>query len=201
MKYLLAVAMLASFPLALMAQTTHVKFSQNGAFANVDVTPDPLSNIAVQVSRGTTTSLFFSSTTFAADFNSITFTQIFGTIPDADFTGENTHGLSLNVDTTQLDPSTSTSQTCTLDLTTFTFTCGPAPAGVIQIDFRENGAQRTRILALESVTTSGPLTTRVHQRSDNGSANAQGTALGTPISSVSATIGVNHQSTLEITTN
>ena len=124
-----------------------------------------------------------------------------GQIPSTAFTGENTQNLTLNLDVSQLDPATSVSQTCTVDLNSLTVTCGAAPTGTMQLNFRENGAQRTRVLALGEEITVGSFTTRVHQRSDNSTATVSGTLFGTTVSGSGATVGINHNSSLEFIRN
>jgi hypothetical protein len=184
------------------AQTTHLKFKQDGAFATLQMSPDPLSNTTLSVSRTSssdTATINYSSFTVAADFNSESFVTISGAIPASDFSGQNTSNLVLDLDTSTLDPSTSINISCTIDLTTFTETCGPGPTGLIHLAFQENGAQRTQVLNFDEVVTLGNTTTRIHQKSDNGSANVQGTIFGTAVSGASATVGVNHGSTMEIT--
>ena len=201
---LLTLTMLA--PLALSAQTTMFKFHQDGEFASLSQSSDPNNSFSLNVSRnfstaaGNSASLSYTGFSFAADFSSVTVTQIVGTIPSSDFTGQNTQNLALSFDTSQLDPSTSFNQSCTVDLFTFTLTCGPIPPGTIQLSFRENGAQRTRILALGEEITVGNFTTRIHQRSDNSTANVTGTIFGVTASGA-ATVGVNHSSTLEFVRN
>jgi hypothetical protein len=85
-------------------------------------------------------------------------------------------------------------------LFSFNLTCGPISPGTIQLNFTENGAQRTRILALGQETTIGAFTTRIHQRSDNSSANVTGTVFGVTASGA-ATVGINHSSSLEFIRN
>ncbi len=212
MKRLLAFAVMVFLPLAVAAQSQHIKFTQNGAFANLqatttDQTTGQLMSISLQVSRGSSTtsgsSASISYTAFeqAADFSSFTITNIFGTIPTGSFTGQNTQDLTLNFDTSQLDPSTSSSETCTLIFDPFSFVCGPGPTGLIQLEFKENGQQRTQILNLDEVITSGPVTTHIHQRSDNSSADVQGSVFGVTISGPLATVGINNNSSLEIMHN
>jgi len=201
---LLTLTMLA--PLALRAQTTMFKFNQDGEFASLSQSTDPINSFSLSVSRNFTTtagssaSLTYTAFSFAADFSSVTVTQIVGAIPSGDFTGQNTQNLALTFDVSQLDPTTSFSQTCTVDLFSFNLTCGPIPAGTIQLNFTENGAQRTRILALGQETTIGNFTTRIHQRSDNSSANVTGTVFGVTAAGA-ATVGVNHSSSLEFIRN
>jgi hypothetical protein len=193
-------------PLALSAQTTMFKFNQDGEFASLSQSTDANNSFSLSVSRNFTTtagssaSLSYTGFSFAADFTSVTVTQIVGTIPNSDFTGQNTQNLALSFDVSQLDPTTSFSQTCTVDLFSFTLTCGAIPPGTIQLNFTENGAQRTRILALGQETTVGNFTTRLHQRSDNSSANATGTVFGVTAAGT-ATVGINHSSSLEFIRN
>lgn len=210
MKRLLVVTLLVLtmfVPVALSAQTTVFKFNQDGAFASVSQAPDPNSNFTLTVSlnsstgAATTATLSYVSFTVAPDFSTETFTQIIGNIPASDFTGQNTQNLSLNFNTSDLDPTTSLSQTCTVDLNLLTVTCGAAPTGTIQLNFRENGAQRTRVLALGEEITVGNFTTRIHQRSDNDTANVSGTIFGTAVSGGGATVGVNHNSSTEFIKN
>jgi hypothetical protein len=195
-------------PLALTAQTTMFKFNQDGEFASLNQSTDPGSSVSLSVSRnfatgaGTTASLSFVVLTFAPDFSTFTFTQIIGAIPGSAFTGQNTQSMALNFDTSQLDPATSFSQTCTVDLGNLAgIICGPAAAGTIQLTFTGNGAQRTRVLALGEEVTFGNFTTRIHQRSDNNSANFSGSIFGTTVSGSNATVGINHNSSLEFIRN
>lgn len=203
MKKLLAVAVVV-LPMVLAAQTQHIKQTNDGAFASVSSTPDPLSTFTMQVSRSSSsgTNISFVSETFAADFSSFSFTVIVGAIPNSAFSGDNTRSLSLNLDASTLDPTTSSSQTCSVDFTQVdpVFTCGPV-TGTIQLNFQENDFQRDRVLAHEEFSTVGPITIHTHQRADSGSANVQGTILGTAVSSSNAQVGVNHMSTLEFIHN
>lgn len=193
-------------PLALTAQTTMFKFHQDGEFASLNQSTDVNNSFSLSVSRNFTTaagdsaSLTYTGFSFSPDFTSLTVTQIVGTIPATDFTGQNTQNLALSFNTTDLDPTTSFSQTCVVDLSTFTLSCGAITPGTIQLSFRENGAQRTRVLALGEEITTGAFTTRIHQRSDNSTANVTGTVFGVTASGA-ATVGVNHSSTLEFIRN
>jgi hypothetical protein len=207
MKKLVVIATLAFLPIALTAQTTHLKLTNDGAFASV-AGSDSLSNFTLQVSRGstngsTTTNLLFLSATFSADFTSATSLEIIGPIPNSAFTGDNTKSLTLNLDPSTLDPSVTIVQSCTLDLSQVdpVLTCGALPPGTISISFQENDLQTDRLLAAERFTTFGPITIHTHQRADTGSATAQGTILGTAVSSANASVGVNHLSTIEYIRN
>lgn len=204
MKRLFALAALLSFPVLMMAQDKdHFRFTQSGEFASISQFTPPFTFINLQVSRGSSTtsgtsaSLQYSAISAPADFSSITITNVFGPIPSGAFTGATTHDLVLNIDTSTLDPATFSSETCTTDFTTSIQTCGPGPAGVIQLEFQENGAQRS-IVDLKQTTFSGPVTTHLHQKSDNSTANVQGSVFGSQLSGAPANVGVNHQSTLEI---
>jgi hypothetical protein len=210
MKRLLVVPLLTLMvlaPLAISAQTTKFKFNQDGEFASFNQSSDPSSSVNFSVSRnastgaGSSASINYLSFNFSSDFTTLTFVQIVGTIPADSFTGQNTNNLSLNLDMSQLDPTTSVSQTCTLDVINFIVTCGAGPTGSIQLNFTQNGATRTRILALGEEITVGNFTTRIHQRSDNSSANYSGTILGTPVSGNNATVGINHNSSMEYIRN
>src|SRR5215831_16616331 len=193
-------------PLALTAQTTMMKFNQDGEFASLNQSTDPNNSFTLSVSRnfatnaGTSASLTYNGFSFSPDFTILTVTQIVGAIPASDFTGQNVQNLALSFNTTDLDPATSFSQTCVIDLSTFTLDCGPVPAGTIQLNFTQNGAQRTRVLALREEITTGNFTTRIHQRSDNSSANVTGTVFGVTAAGA-ATVGINHSSSMEFIRN
>ncbi len=207
MKSLQLVTLMVFVPLAMVAQTTHFKFNQDGEFASLTQSTGANSSFTLQVSRGsssssgTSASISYFASSIASDFSSFSFDQISGGIPAGDFTGQSTQNLALSFNTADLDPNNSFSQSCTVDLITFTFTCGPGPTGSIQLAFQGNGAQRTRVLALGEEITNGPITTRIHQRSDTSTANAQGTVFGTAVSSAAATVGINHNSSIEVITN
>src|SRR5712692_1096381 len=141
MKPLLVVVLMMFSSPALMAQTTHLKFTQDGEFASLSEATGPNSSFSLSVARSTvngvtTANINYQSTTVSSDFSSITFTEIVGAIPAADFAGQNTQKLAVNFNTADLDPS-SVNQTCTLDLVTFTFTCGAGPTGTITLQFRQ----------------------------------------------------------------
>ncbi len=207
MKRLFVFTLLLCLPLGLMAQTQHIRFRHSGEFASFSATPDQFSSFSLTVSRSAnnnstpTATLQYTAVTVAADFNSETFTQIVGAIPATAFTGTSTRDLVLNLDTSTLDPSTSISQSCTIDFSTFLETCGPAPTGLIQLEFQENGVQRTKVLALNEEIFNGSTTTHIHQTSDNSTANVSGTILGLPVSGTNAQVGVNKDSSLEVIKN
>ena len=110
--------------------------------------------------------------------------------------------LVLNFSSSDRDPTTSFSQTCTIDLTsTGNTTCGAGLTGTISLSFTPNGVMRTRVLALGEEITVGNTTTRIHQRSDNSSANYSGTVFGAAVSGSDGTVGINHNSSLEFIKN
>lgn len=192
-------------PMALTAQVTVQKFNHSGEFASFSHS-DPSSTVRLTVSRefdtgtGVNASIDYFASSFSAGFTSFTFTQIVGTMPGSAFTGASTQNLVLTLDTSQLDPST-INQTCTVDLNTFIEACGPGLSGTISLSFHENDALRTRVLALAEEITVGNITTRIHQRSDNSTANFSGTVFGTSVSGADGTVGVNHNSSVEYIRN
>lgn len=203
MKKLLVFA-LVMLPVAMVAQTTQVFFKQQGMFASVSSSPDAFHSLTVSVSQvsnsGTppSASILFEQVTVAPDFSSEVFTVISGAIPAADFTGNTIQNLSLNVDTSTLDPTTSFSTTCTVDLIALTETCGPVTNGVISLTFQQNGVQVTRVIDFNEVITNGTTQTNIRQKSDNATANVNGTIFGVSFSSNMATVGINHDASLEI---
>ncbi len=195
-------------PVALSAQTTMFKFNQDGEFASVSQSPDQNSSFTLSVSRNfstgvpTTASISYVAFSFDTVNNIFTVTQIVGAIPASDFSGQNVQALTLNFSTSDLDPTTSFSQTCTVDLTNTANTiCGAGPTGTISLSFTQNGISRTRVLALGEEVTVGNFTTRIHQRSDNSTANVSGSIFGLSVSGGGATVGINHNSSLEFVRN
>ena len=205
MKQLLGVALMLFLPLALTAESHHMKFVQSGEFASFFSQPDPLTSVSLTVSRsssttgGSSANLNYSSFSVAPDFNSETFVQIVAEIPPSAFTGQSTKDLVLNLDTSTLDPTTTVNESCTVDLTTFTETCSPGPLGLIHLEFHENGIQRTQVLDFDEVITNGSNITHIHQTSDNSTANMNGSIFGVPFSTTNATVGVNFGTTMEFT--
>jgi hypothetical protein len=205
MKKLLVIAAVALLPLALAAQTKHVKLTNDGAFASV-LSSDPTSSFQLEVSRAfstgnnTSTNLFFVSSSFNASLTVFSIIEIVGPIPNSAFTGDNTKNLALNLDPSTVDPSVTTVESCTIDFTAQnpSFVCGPLPAGTIQLSFQENDFQLNRLVQNQT-STIGPVTVVSHQRSESGSANVQGTIFGTSVSSSNANVGVNHLSSIEFT--
>ena len=206
MKRILVFAAVCLFPVLLSAQdNTHQRFVHEGEFANVSGNISSTASFSLSVSRtkdtgsGAAASLQFS--TFSETPTDIAFDNVFGPIPASAFTGTNTQNLALNIDTTTLDPTVFFAEHCDLSLVTFVFTCTQGqPAGVISLQFRENDAQSDQI-NLHETKQNGPVTTRIFQRSDTSTADVQGTIFGTSVSSASAQVGVNHNSTLEIIRN
>jgi hypothetical protein len=205
MKKLAVLTLMVFAPLALMAQTQHLKFKQDGAFASLFESSGPDTSVNLQVARssdngGTSATLSYVALSMP-DPNTVDIVEIIGAIPASDLAGQTTQHLVLTFDTNDLDPATSVNISCVFDLISFTEVCGPGPSGQIQLDFQENSLQRTQVLALEQVVTFGNTTVRTHQKSDNSTADVQGTILGVPLSSNAATVGVNHSSTLEMIRN
>src|SRR3989442_13050891 len=119
-------------PMASQVVVQHFQLKQNGEFASVTEPTGPGSSFSLTVSRnsdnGGIASLNYFASSIAPDFNSVTFTQIVGAIPAADFTGQNTQDLVLSFNTSDLDPNNSFIQTCTFSFIDFTISCGPAAA-------------------------------------------------------------------------
>ena len=205
MKKLLVIATVVLLPLALAAQTKHVKLTNDGAFASVS-TSNPTSNFQLQVSRGlstgnnTSTNLFFISSSFNTDLTVLTIIEIVGPIPNSAFTGDNTKNLAFDLDPSTLDPTVTTIESCTLDFSQPipSFVCGALPAGTIHLSFQENDFQLSHLVQTQTSTV-GPVTINSHQRSDSGSADVQGTIFGTSVSSPNGNVGVNHLSSIEFT--
>jgi hypothetical protein len=169
----------------------HMKFIQEGEFASIAASLDADTSINLNVSRGSSstspaaTFINFVFFQFSSDHSVETVTQIFGEIPNSDFAGTTTKSLVLDLDPSTLDPATSFSTTCTIDTNTLDINCGPASVGTI--------------LNLEEEEITGPVTTLIHRKSDNGTADVQGSIFGSPVSSSAATVGVNFSSSVEIT--
>jgi hypothetical protein len=189
------------------AQTTHVKFTEDGEFGLVTQLTGPHSFFTLKVSRnsatGSTNTVTLHYDQEAANFTpqglSFTSVVIVGAIPSSAFTGSINH-LVMNFDLSQLDPTTSISIACT----TLPFqlpVCGPGPTtGLINVEWLENYATSSEV-ALIKLDTSGPLTTTVHQHSDDSTATVQGSVLGVTLNTPFANVGMNHSSTLEVTSN
>jgi len=205
MKKLFVIAAVVLLPLALAAQTKHVKLTNDGAFASIS-TSDSLSNLQLQVSRGlstgnnTSTNLLLVFSSFSADLTSATVIEIVGPIPNSAFSGDNTKNLTLDLDPSTLDPAVTTIESCTLDFTQPdpAFVCGALPPGTIHLSFQENDLLQSRLVQTQT-STFGPITIISHQRSEAGSATVQGTVFGASISSSIGNSGVNHLSSIEFT--
>ncbi len=206
MKSLLVPTLMLLLSLGAMAQTTHLKFTQDAEFASLAQTIGANSNFTLQVSRnaatGSTTSasINYLEFDFAADFSSFTFVQIVGAIPSTAFTGASTSDLIVNFNTSQLDPTTSISQSCTFSFVTFTTTCVAAPTGLISVEWKGNSVVSSEVAIIREDTMGG-FTTKVHQHSDNSTASATGSVFGVAVNPSAAQVGVNHSSTLELIKN
>lgn len=201
MKSLLVVTLSLFLSVAMAAQTTHLKFTQSGEFASISEPTGPGSGFSLSVARNTvngvtTANINYQSSSVSADFSTITFVLIVGAIPAADFTGASVQNLALNFNTADLDPTNSLSQTCTLTLNPFSFSCVAGPTGTISLQFRQTNTQSVETMFTQEQTV-GPVTTRVRQKSDSSTATATGTQFGTAVVGGSATVGINHSSTLE----
>ena len=215
MKRLVVFAALLFFPALMMGQvipnasagavpanqTSRMKFTQDGAFANLSlfssVNGFSATSLTVATGTGGTDSLQYSAVSEPADFSSLTVTNIFGTIPGSAFTGQNTNTLALSIDTSTLPAGSLTSETCTIVFSPFSETCGAGPAGLISLSWRENDAMSTTVNC-HTTTTVGPVTTRTNQHSDNSTANVTGTIFGTSVAGATAEVGVSHMGTIEV---
>ena len=208
MRQIWTITVMLAFSVTLHAQQTfHVRTTQDGASAQLNSSTEN-TDLSLEVFRSTDSSngaqLTFISYFLverAADGSSITFTQVFGNIPNGTFSGENTKRLILDVDTTQLDPANSSSQACTQTFSPAGMVCGPAPTGLIHLEFHENGFDRLRILASQQERIFLSFTFRTHRRGDFSSADAKGSFMGMPVEHPSASVGVNHEALLEVTRN
>lgn len=201
MRRLFAVTALLLLPAAMVAQVAHLKFKQDGSFVSLSEPTGPASSFNLTVSQstdnsGTTANINYAAISFPPDFSSLTITEIIGSIPAADLTGTSIQNLGVSFSTADLAAG-SVNLTCTIVFSPFSETCSTPPAGTISLTFKETDASSTRVLVLGQETTIGNLTTRLHQRSDNSSAQAQGTVFGTTVVGGSAQVGINHSSTLE----
>lgn len=191
----------ASAPATPANQSTKLKFTQDGAFANVNFASNNSGSSVISLSvasgTGTSDSLQYSAVTESADFNTLTITNEFGTIPGSAFTGQNTQNLALSIDTSTLDPSAFFTESCTIIFNPISVTCGPGTTGQISLSWRENDAVSTTTND-HTKTTVGTVTTISNQHSDNSTANVTGTIYGTDVSGASAQVGVNHMSTIQV---
>jgi len=215
MKKLLAVAVLLSSVSMQAQNVAHSKFSfiQQGTFAQVS-TFIPNGNITLQVQAGTdpnnpgqtATFLLYTFFQFTSDDGGATFIQsnfiqVFGTIPNGSFSGTTTERMILDVDTAQMTPLFVSNCTATF-FPVLQVTCTEtAPAGVIHLEFKENGLQRERLLNMQSETTLGPLTVREHASGDQSSANMKGTFFGIPVADSLSQVGASRNTFMEITRN
>lgn len=204
MNRLFVIALLGILPWPAMAQPSHFKTTLNGASASFSMSPDAFTQVSLSVSRGsmnggTTTSLLFADAVFASDFLSLTFTQIFGPIPESAFTGDHAQDCISTSTPALLIPQ---SRSVKPARWTQSLSLAAAPAAtprLIHIDFAGNGFQSTQVIVAERVVTFGPMTVRTHEKSTTTSANASGSALGISVATSAATISVNHSSSLEVT--
>jgi hypothetical protein len=194
---ILAAAVLFTW-LPMAAQTNTDVVHQDGLFAQALAFSGGTS-IDLNVSRGTDASgqtetfLFFDSFQQTADGFTDTFAS--GQIPDGSLQGDDPARVLLDVDTSQLTNFISSS--CTFSFITFTETCGPAPAGLIHLQWRQIRATTTHTnLDMQQNFFQFRITT--HQVSDTASAALSGSIFGLDPSSGGGEIGVNHGSSIEI---
>jgi hypothetical protein len=200
MKRLIVISMMVIFPVAMVAQVAHLKFTQDGEFASISEPTGANSSFTLNVARnttnaGTTVNINYQASSIDSTFTNFTFVEIIGAITATDFTGTSIQNLALNFSTADLDPS-AINLSCTLNLGTFIETCGPAPAGTISLTWKPTNANSTELVLHEEHTV-GNLVTRIRQRSDNSTATAAGTVFGTAVVGGNATVGINHSTTLE----
>ncbi len=167
----LLIAAVALLPLALTAQTKHVKLTNDGAFASIS-TSDSLSKFQLQVSRGTsngssTTNLVFVSSPFPPIKPPPQFLRLWAQSPTAHSPEITLEHLTLNLDPSTLDPTATTIESCTLDFTQVDpiFMCGALPPGTIHMDFQENDLQANQLVQTQT-SVLGPIT--IHQPSKIG---------------------------------
>jgi len=209
---LVALAVLFTALTTAAQSNVHSRFIQQGTFAQATAGVGN-GNFTLLVQSGTdpndpsgtaiTTFVFYTFFQFGTDGNSSTFTQVFATIPNGSFTGQNTQRMILDVDSSQFDPNNSVLSTCTATfLPVLTVVCtDTAPAGTIHLEFKENGLQRERLLNIQEETTLGPLTVLHHGKGDSSSANVNGSFLGLPLSNTVAFVGLSHDTFWSVTKN
>lgn len=196
MKSLSLAAVVCLFSSLLAAQsTTSFHSSAEAAFALANVNG---TFIEIEVNRGDTSAFLETFATTSNPDGSVTSTDQFGTIPNADFVNNGLQHMSLNVDTSQVPGFKSV--TCTASFTPFfTETCGQGPLGIIQVNWINNRITTTSFLE-EQHLTEGGLEVHKHIDSDATSANASGSYLGLsfPVADL-ANIQLNRDTTITIT--
>lgn len=202
MKLLTFVALLL-LAASMMAQSTSAPqvFHSSGAFAGLGTVVNG-TNINLQVTRtdnpnSDTTLLRFD--VFSSDSSGFTDTFGLGLIPNNSLAGDNTNHLSLNIDTSQL--SNFQTITCTSSFVTFITTCQPGSiAGVIQLDFQQDGSFSTRTIS-DTKQVFSQFSEQSHQNSDSASAVVNGSVFGIPVSNGPGSTGTNRDSTITLTSN
>jgi len=198
MKSMVVAAAVLFTSLSITAQTNTSIVHQDGIFAQALAFTGGTS-IDLNVSRGTDASgqaetfLFFDI--FQQTSDGIIDTFASGQIPDGSLQGDDPAHVVLDVDTSQLTNFISSS--CMFSFITFTETCGPAPAGLIHLEWRQIRATTTHT-SLGMQQTFFQFRTSTHQVSDSASAALSGSIFGFDPSDGGGEVGVNHGSTIEI---
>lgn len=135
---------------------------------------------------------------FSFSDNVVTDTFGSGQIPNQDLTGDNTKHLSLSVDTSQLSSFQTT--TCNLNTVTNTQTCQPAPGGLVQLEFQQDGAFLVHNIS-NTLATFFQFTEHDQRNSLAASASANGSVLGLPVSNGHSEIDINRDTTIILTLN
>jgi hypothetical protein len=178
MKFTILAAAALFTSLSMTAQTNTDVVHQDGLFAQALAFTGGTS-INLNVSRGTNASgraetfLFFD--TFQQTSDSFIDTFASGQIPDGALQGDDPAHVVLGVDTSQLTNFTSSS--CTFSFVTFTQTCGPAPTGLIHLEWRQVRATTTHT-SLDMQQTFFQFRITTHQVSDTASAALTGSIFG-----------------------
>jgi len=198
MKSMILAAAVLLISLPMMAQNNVTVVHQDGLFAQALAFSGGTS-IDLNVSRGSEASgqaetfLFFDS--FQSTPDSFIQTFASGQIPDGSLQGDDPAHVVFDVDTSQLTNFSST--TCTFSFVTFTQTCGPSPAGLIHVEWRQTQASTTHTNSdIKQTFFLGQIHT--HQVSDTASTTLTGSFFGLDMSSGGGEVGVNHGSTIEI---
>ncbi len=172
-------------------------FHASGEFADAIANPNG-GFVRIFASRGCSTDPCVTNSTILFIFgilptaNGVVFLDGGGVVPDSAFEASPDHA-SLNVDTSQLSGGSITA--CTGSPRTG-FTCGPAPTGVIQAEWK-----RTRVGSLtdleENHTSLGPFVIDMHKDQDFFRATATGIFFGSSFSDhTTADIGTNNNTTI-----
>src|SRR5215470_6643600 len=130
MSRLFVVTALLLLPSVMVAQVAHLKVKQDGSFVSISEPTGPNSNFTLNVAQNTTNSgsaanIDYRAISFASDFSSLTITEIIGSIPAADLTGNSIQNLGVSFSTADLAAG-SINLSCTIVFNPFSETCGAA---------------------------------------------------------------------------